>query len=434
MTAHSEQDGLKAFLGGLAADAALWTDFLTLCDFGGRLAGTPSEAAALAWAEARLSAVPGATLRVDRGTYPGWRCRTARVTDCRSGRELACAPLLGTASTPTSGIEADVVDLGRGTPEQFEIQRDALAGRIVMVRHEYPFAAGHVHRRAKLQLAQERGAAGFLIVQPLPGVGPVSGSSGRGGGAGIPALGISAEAAGVLTGTPGEPARARLHLDGEDRLEELRTLLLDLPSAGAERIVISAHIDGHPLGESAIDNASGVAVALALARAIAPHISHLPRGLTICLFSAEEWGLAGSRIWLGELPASERARMVLNINLDSVAGDARLTALTSGFIHLGPFVQAAAAAVSLPLGVYPPLMPNSDHANFAGIGIPALRLVAGFGQSDSSLRFLLTAADTRDKVAPIELKGAVLTAGAVLWSALTAPTPDIMRLRVRARS
>jgi hypothetical protein len=34
--------------GALATDLQLWPDFLVLCDCGGRLAGTPSEAAALA--------------------------------------------------------------------------------------------------------------------------------------------------------------------------------------------------------------------------------------------------------------------------------------------------------------------------------------------------------------------------------------------------
>ena len=48
-------------------------------------------------------------------------------------------------------------------------------------------------------------------------------------------------------------------------------------------------------------------------------------------------------------------------------------------------------------------MPNSDHANFARRGIPALRLVAGFDEPDSRLRYLLTPGDTLDKIAPKEL-------------------------------
>ena len=52
-------------------------------------------------------------------------------------------------------------------------------------------------------------------------------------------------------------------------------------------------------------------------------------------------------------------------------------------------------------------MANSDHANFAAHGIPAVRLIAGFGVPASNLRLLLTAADTREKVRPDELDQAL---------------------------
>jgi hypothetical protein len=57
--------------------------------------------------------------------------------------------------------------------------------------------------------------------------------------------------------------------------------------------------------------------------------------------------------------------------------------------------------------------------------MPAARLVAGFNEPGSALRYLLTASDTRHLVAPAELKGATLTAAAILYRALSAP-PEIM--------
>uniref|UniRef100_UPI0018DFACAD M28 family metallopeptidase n=1 Tax=Roseomonas rosulenta TaxID=2748667 RepID=UPI0018DFACAD len=297
--------------------------------------------------------------------------------------------------------------------------------RAVLARHEYPFAAWTVHRRVKLAGAQEAGAAAFLIVQPEPGVGAVSGSSGRNGGQGIPALGISAEAGALLA----EGRRVRITLQGEDHAATTPTLVLDLPGRGPDRVVLSAHLDGHPMGESAIDNATGLAAALCLARAAAPLVEGCPRGLTVAIFGAEEWALSGSRAWLAALPAEVRARMAVNINLDSIAGGARLTALTSGFAALGPFLRDAAAKAGLPIGVHVPLMRNSDHANFAGHGIPAVRLVAGFDEPGSALRYLLTAADTRALVPMQELKGATVTAGALLWAALNAPAEAMAALR-----
>src|SRR5262249_57252928 len=162
-----------------------------------------------------------------------------------------------------------------------------------------------------------------------------------------------------------------------------------------------------PHGESAMDNATGVAVALGLARVLAPHVSGCPRGLRICLFSAEEWGLVGSRIWLERMDEAARRSMVINLNLDSVGGASALTALTSGFERLDVWVKDTAAHAGLPLATHVPLMANSDHANFAAHGIPAVRLLAGFNAPDSNLRLVLTAADTRDKVKAGELDQAL---------------------------
>lgn len=59
-------------------------------------------------------------------------------------------------------------------------------------------------------------------------------------------------------------------------------------------------------------------------------------------------------------------------------------------------------------------MVNSDHANFAAHGVPALRLIAGFNEPQSNVSRLLTAADTRALVSPPELLQGTEWAGAVL--------------------
>jgi hypothetical protein len=408
----------------------MWADFQSLCDLGGRLAGSMSEAAALAFASERLAVVPGAKVWDDPVEYPGWRCRTAQLTNATTGASLQCTPLLGTASA--AGLMAEVLDLGLGRPEDFERDANRIGGRIVMVRHEYPFATGHVHRRVKLGLAQQMGAVGFLIAYPEPGVGAVSGSSGRNGGDGIPALGVGAEAVEAFRRSPdGNLPTARIVIDGDDHPGRTRILIADLPSRGPDWVVVSAHIDGHPHGESAMDNATGVAVALALARVLAPHISGCPRSLRICLFSAEEWGLTGSRIWLERMDEAARRVMVLNINLDSVGGTFGLTALTSGFERLDAWVKDTAALAGLPIATYLPLMANSDHANFAAHGIPAIRLLTGFNAPDSNLRLVLTAADTRDKVRLDELDQALRLATTLTWQALVAADATLSSLAVR---
>lgn len=425
----SPRQNFQRFLGALSADQALWPDFLVLCGFGGRLAGTPGERAARDWAAAALAAIPGGALRRDPASYAGWTCHAARLTDLATGRDLDVVPLLAAAATPPGGLELEVVDCGRGGPQDIALAGAQIRGRAVLVRHEYPFANRTIHRRVKLAAAIEAGAAAFLIAQPELGIGPVSGSAGMAAGRMIPGLGLSAAAAAAVSP---RGSRVRLVLDATDDPGALtETLVLDLPGRGPNRVVLSAHIDGHSLGESALDNATGVAAVLALARAVAPFVSAMPRGLTVCLFSAEEWALTGSRAWLDALSLAERARIVFNLNLDSIAGAASLTALTSGFPALGAFVQAAAEDAGLSLAVHEPLMANSDHANFAAHGIPSLRLLAGFDEPGSNLRHLLTSADTRLLTNVRELKAGTLTAGAVLWRALQACTDELAGLNRR---
>ena len=69
-------------------DPLMWADFQALCDLRGRLAGSASEAAALAFARKRLAAVPGAKVRDDPVDYPGWRCRAAQLTSAMTGVAL----------------------------------------------------------------------------------------------------------------------------------------------------------------------------------------------------------------------------------------------------------------------------------------------------------------------------------------------------------
>jgi len=421
------REAFQAVGEALAADARLWRDFLELCDCGGRLAGSDSERAALTFAEQRLAAIDRRATRVETARYAGWRLKEARLAFPDDATPLACKALLGSQSTPPGGVSAEVIDLARGSLADFEARAADIGGRFVLVRHEYPFSAAHIHRRRKYGWALERGAAGFIIANPAAGAGPVSGSSGRGGAAGIPAVATDAESAARIAAR--RPARAHLTVSGEDYEAQTGLAVLELPGAGADWVVLSAHLDGHDLAESAMDNATGVAVVLAVARALAPIVPRLARGLKVCLFSAEEWALAGSRAWLDRMDAGERGRMALNVNLDTVGGDTRLTALTSEFPALDAFVRECADAAGVACGSYRPMMANSDHYNFARHGIPALRLVAGFERPESNVRHILTGADTRDKVAPAELHAAACLAAALVWRGLTASPDEIGRLR-----
>ena len=402
----------------IAADPDLCSDFAALCDFGGRLSGTDSERRALAFVRERGAGASGVSCRSLPVHYQGWRARDARLV-LADGSVAPCHPLVRSVATPPGGVTAEVVDLGRGTPEEFAAHRGELAGRIALVRHELMFAAGTIHRRRKYLLAREAGAVGFLIAGPVPGA-CVAGSSGRDGAEGIPAAGIAPATAARLARSRAGWPRIALEVATEEAPAETETLLFDIPGRTDEWVVLSAHVDGHDLAESAIDNASGVAAALAVTRALAAHIAPLRRGLRLALFSVEEWALTGSAQYVAGLDQSARDAIALDVNLDSVGGGPQLTAMTSGFAALEPFLIDVAAANGQALRCVRPLMMNSDHGNFAVAGIPAFRLVAGYDDPAANVRFVLTPSDTRDKVARAELVAAAELAAAVVLAACDA--------------
>ena len=393
-------------------------DFRALTACGGRLVGSDGEKAAARLLEDRLAAVPGAHVSAHEFDYPRWTnagCAFARTSPGRV-RDFRCHPLVGSDGTP--GIEGEVVDLGRGTEDDFARLADRVQGNFALVRHEYPFSRDTVHRRVKYRQALDRGAAGLIVANPMPEAGLVTGGAGQDIEPNIPAVGVDHATAREIAG-----ARVRLAVDNRRDADVGRNLIAEIPGRNPEWVVLSAHYDGHDLADSALDNATGVAAALEILRRFASHVAPMPRGLRVMLFTAEETGLLGSRLYVDSLEAAERRAISVVVNLDTLGGSPDFTCLTSGFVELDEFVSSTAAARGLSIATWRPLLQNSDHFNFARRGIPALRLIAGFDDPGAGARYLLTEADTADRVSAAELRRGAVVAAELAWAALTAPSP-----------
>ena len=408
----------------------LHAEFEAICDCGGRQSGTDSERQAVALLMSLGRAATGVDARIETVSYGGWRALDSELTG-PGGASYPMNPLVRSAATPVEGVEAEVLDLGRGTPEEFDAHAHEIPGRIVLVRHELMFAPGTIHRRFKYRSAVDAGAVGFLIAGPEPGH-PVAGSSGRGDERGIPAAGIAPETARALGRTARGRPRVRIRLSTEEAPASAENLFFDMPGHTSEWVALSAHIDGHDLAESAIDNATGLAVALTVARELAPETKRSRRGLRLAFFNVEEWALTGSASHVAALDDAQRAGIALNINLDSVAGGARLTALTSGFAALDPFLLGCAEQAGVALELFRPLQMNSDHGNFAKARIPAFRLVAGFGDPSASVRRVLTPLDRRGLVPRDELERAARLTITIGRAALEIDSSEVLGWRARA--
>ncbi|MEM9784487.1 MAG: M28 family peptidase, partial [Pseudomonadota bacterium] len=299
------------------------------------------------------------------------------------------------------------------------------------VRHEMMFAAGTIHRRLKIDAAREAGAAAFLIAGPEPGS-LVTGSARSPGQPGLPAAGIAPETAKALARTAHGYPVARLEIATEEMPAMSSNLLFDIAGSGPGQIVLCAHLDGHDLAESAIDNASGLAVALEVVRRVRPTRSTWRRGLRMAFFTVEEWALTGSGEHIAALSPRERDAIALAVNLDSVGGGARLTALTSGFQQIEPLLLNSAETTGVPLHLFRPFQRNSDHACFAEAGVPAFRLVAGFGDAGAATNLVLTERDRREMISAEELERAATLATDIVLSALRADEAQFLGWRRRA--
>jgi len=160
------------------------------------------------------------------------------------------------------------------------------------------------------------------------------------------------------------------------------------PKLGAEVLIYSAHHDHFGIGEpdatgdriyhGAVDNASGCAQVLAIARAFAA-LPERPRRSVLALFVAgEERGLLGSGYY-AQHPSFAPGRIAANINIDGGAIFGRthdVQLISMGKSSLDEI--AVAVAKSQGRVVVPDEFPDrgyyyrSDQFSFARIGVPAL--------------------------------------------------------------
>ncbi|MFN2566062.1 MAG: M28 family peptidase [Gemmatimonadaceae bacterium] len=141
-------------------------------------------------------------------------------------------------------------------------------------------------------------------------------------------------------------------------------------------------VNGDSIYNGALDNASGVADLLAVAR-VASQSPRSRRSLLFVFVTAEESGLLGSA-YFGQNPTVPIERIVANINVDggNLKGRTRdLEVLGENKSSLGPML----AAMIRPLGmrISPEEHPErgyfyrSDHFSFAKVGVPAVSIGEG---------------------------------------------------------
>ena len=167
-----------------------------------------------------------------------------------------------------------------------------------------------------------------------------------------------------------------------------------------EAVVVSAHWDSYGIGQpdaqgrriraGAVDNATGVAAVLEIARVMAAG-PRPARSVYFAAFTAEEKGLLGAVHFAAHPPvAPEKLAAVLNIEMFSPDGaNADISSWGRGRVDLEQSLAEVAAARGRHYTPDPALESGffyrADHFAFARLGVPAITIGAGLDALDGGV-------------------------------------------------
>ena len=224
-------------------------------------------------------------------------------------------PARGGPATPASGVDLEAVWVGLGRESDFA-DRDVKGKLAVLYSFPTPGVVGHTASRDDaVQRAADRGAAAVLLNIAIPGNVQVA----TGGSSDVPTFTIGTEDMAAFQALMNQ-GTVKVHLQlGVERRAGLRDANVwgILPGTTDEDIIVMAHHDGY--FESALDNASGMAVVLGLAE----YFSKVPpsqrrRTLKFVTTSGHHAGSLGVR-WMHDNKATFLAKTALAMNAEHVS-------------------------------------------------------------------------------------------------------------------
>ena len=196
----------------------------------------------------------------------------------KTGKLLTTFPINETKATPAAGITAEAVWVGIGSAADL-VGRD-LKGKAVIVYSIF-VPGGRSHSagdRAGLfnanTLAAKAGAAFVIDVMAVPGNGQFNPEGATSDGDSVPTMTISQDEGFMLRDmiAAGQKVQISLKLDIEERENVAsQNVYATLPGKSDEQIFVMTHTDG--FFQSAMDNASGMATAIDIAR----HYAAMPK-------------------------------------------------------------------------------------------------------------------------------------------------------------
>ena len=411
------------------ADDTAWqvTESLTT-EVGPRLAGSPADARAVAWAKARFEALGYDKVWTQPVTFPKWARRSEHGQVLGAHAQPLALTALG--GSPGGTVEGEVVRFA--SLEALEqAPAVSLAGKIAFVdfdmeraRDGRGYGVGSQVRGRGPSAAVRAGAAAYLMRSAgtdshrMPHTGITRFDEGL---APIPAAALATPDAAQLTRLLAlGPTRVRIALDcGWDGEYTSQNVIGEITGATHpdEVVVIGGHLDSWDQGTGAIDDAAGIGITMAAGHLIGRLEQRPARTVRVIAFANEEQGLHGGRAY-----ATSQAGKVAQhqIVAESDFGAGRVYAFATSDDAASKDAVARIAQALAPLGI--------AHTPGEGGPGPDVSPIAGNGAAWASLRqdgsdyfdYHHTPDDTLDKIDPRALAQNTAAYAVLAWMAANA--------------
>ncbi len=448
--AEKYSDQLTAELKRLQ-QAALESDYAYkqtayLCNnIGPRLSGSPQANAAVEYVAEEMRNL-GLDVKLEKVTVPHWvrGVETGALVEFKgqakgTTQKIVLTALGGSVATPAEGLTAEIVVVENY--DQLEaLGRDKIAGKIVLYNFKFDrqlAASGH-GSEAYGQAVAYRGIGASRAAK----LGAIAALNRSAGGAEyrlahtgslfylpdapqIPAAAVAAEDAELIAFLAAQ-GKVKIHLTlTPQKLPDEASFNVVADIKGSEHpeqiVIVSGHLDSWDLGTGAIDDASGVAVAMQTANLIKQLGLKPKRTIRVIAWMNEENGTAGGRTY-----AENNKADVMN-HIAAIESDLGASHPLGIHAHATPEAinklrSASTILQSIGAGLIDVVntSPEADITPLDTLGVPTFGL---WQDSRTYFDYHHTTADTLDKIVPRELAENAAVMAVLAYTIANLPEP-----------
>lgn len=368
---------------------------------GSRFPGTAGERQAVEFMQEKMRAYGLQNVHAESFPYGGWTRGEATLQILEPVQKSL--PCISLPYSPAGEVEALLVDMAEGHPDDFAARAGEIAGQIVLTTSENPAGMNRgVHRSEKYGRSLLAGAAGFLFVNHYPGTGPVTGGIGHEAGPGaIPGLGLACEDGRYLQRLLARHGQVKIRITTSDVNAPSTSwnVVGDLPGSTHpdEIVMVGCHYDGHDISQGAGDPASGAVAVLEAARVLAKYTKPA-RTIRFVLWGVEEIGLIGSAAYVkAHADEMDRIRFYLNLDAAGTSPDIQDIVLNE-WPELTPVFEGWKNEMADTFAVGQAVHSFSDHFPFFVQGVPTSCMERANRRPGGGRGYGHTQYDTLDKI------------------------------------